>query len=328
MISVNALASSIVERIVSEAEALNIKVSTLPSGARVIDCGVQATGSQRAGKYLAEVCLGGLGQVAFVPLHLAASDSDCGFWLPGISVSVDQPAIACMASQYAGWAIKRGDFVAMGSGPARALARVEKLYEKLDYADAANVAVIALEGRQLPTDDVASYIADQCGVSPAALTLLIAPTASVAGSIQIAARVVETGLHKLLELGFDVRQVVSGFGAAPIAPVSGDDLRAIGRTNDAILYGGRVYYTVRADDDELQSLIDRIPACASRDYGQPFYQLFQRYGDFYKIDPLLFSPAQVIVNNVASGRSYCAGGVNAQVLRGSLLDVQPEEMPA
>jgi len=314
MVSVNSQAMLIVEQMVAQADTLGISVSRLPGGARVLDLGVQAPGGLQAGKYLAEVCMGGLGQVTFLPLDFGS------FWLPGVGVSVDWPAIGCMAAQYAGWAIKREKFFAMGSGPARALAVVEPLYEKLAYKDEADVAVLVLEGRQMPTDEVAAYIAGKCRVDPGNLTLLIAPTASLAGSIQISARVVETGLHKLVELGFDVRQVLSGYGTAPIAPVDKDDLHAIGRTNDCVLYGGQVYYTVRADDAGLAALIERIPSVASSDYGQPFYRLFKQYGgDFYKIDPMLFSPAMVTINNVASGKSYRAGRLNPEVLGASLL---------
>jgi methenyltetrahydromethanopterin cyclohydrolase len=316
MISVNQQAAKIVEEMIAHAESLGIQVSKLPSGAQVLDLGVQAPGGLQAGKYMAEVCMGGLGQVTFLPLQFG------DYWLPGVSVSVDYPAIGCMAAQYAGWAIKREKYFAMGSGPARALAVVEKLYEKLAYRDNADVAVIVLEGRQLPTDEVANYIAGKCGINPANLTLLIAPTASVAGSIQISARVVETGLHKMVELGFDVRQIVSGYGTAPIATVDKDDLHAIGRTNDCVLYGGQVYYTVRADDAELATLVERIPSSGSSDYGQPFYRLFKQYGDFYKIDPLLFSPAQVTINNLTSGKIYRAGRLNTDVLGASLLGLE------
>ncbi len=316
MISVNQLASKIVEEMVCHATSLGIQVSKLSSGAQVLDLGVQTPGSLQAGKYMAEVCMGGLGEVTFLPLQFG------DYWLPGVGVSVDQPAIGCMAAQYAGWAIKREKYFAMGSGPARARAVVEKLYEKLAYRDDADVAVIVLEGRQLPTDDVANYIAGKCNINAANLTLLIAPTASVAGSIQISARVVETGLHKMVELGFDVRQIVSGYGTAPIATVDKDDLHAIGRTNDCVLYGGQVYYTVRADDAELTTLVERIPSSASNDYGQPFYRLFKQYGDFYKIDPMLFSPAQVTINNLTSGKVYRAGHLNADVLGASLLGLE------
>jgi methenyltetrahydromethanopterin cyclohydrolase len=314
MISVNQQATKIVEQMVAQAEALGVGVSILAGGTRVIDAGVQVRGGLLAGKYLAEACLGGLGEVNFLPLDFG------DFWLPGVSVAVSQPAVSCMASQYAGWAIKREAFFAMGSGPARALSRVEKLFDKLDYKDEADVAVIVLEGRTLPNDDVASYIAGKCGVGPAALSILIAPTACVAGSVQISARVVETGLHKMVELGFDIRQVISGYGTCPLAPVAKDDLSAIGRTNDCVLYGGRVYYVVQAEDAEIESLIEQLPSSSSRDYGTPFYELFKEYGDFYQIDPLLFSPAQVLINNVANGKNYQAGQINTTVLKTSLIE--------
>ena len=242
------------------------------------------------------------------------------FWLPSVNVSVSYPHIACMAGQYAGWAIKGEKFFAMGSGPARALYAGEEIFAKLDYKDQADVAILLLEGRKLPEVDVANDIASKCGVSPSMLTLIIAPTASLVGSMQIAARVVETGLHKLFELGFDIRKVVSGYGVCPLATIAGDDLRAIGRTNDGVLYGSQVFYTVRTRDDELEKMVPQVPSSASRDYGTPFYDLFQRYGgDFYKIDPLLFSPAQVIFNNLTSGHSFTAGQLNPAVLYTSLL---------
>ncbi|HIC94144.1 MAG TPA: methenyltetrahydromethanopterin cyclohydrolase, partial [Anaerolineae bacterium] len=259
-VSVNERAAAIAERMMAEAEALGVRVATLANGARVIDA---AGGGFKAGKLFAEACMGGLGEVTFTALDFGP------FWLPGVSVSVERPAVACMASQYAGWAIKVGKFFAMGSGPARALARVEELYERLAYRDEAEVAVIALEGRKPPTEEVAEYIARKCGVSPQKLYILIAPTASVVGSVQISARVVETGMHKMMELGFDIEQVAGGYGTCPIAPVAEDDLRAIGRTNDCVLYGGRAFYTVRADDAELERVIEQIPSSASRDYGKP-----------------------------------------------------------
>jgi methenyltetrahydromethanopterin cyclohydrolase len=167
---------------------------------------------------------------------------------------------------------------------------------------------------------VAAWLASKSGVSADRLTLLAAPTATPAAGVQISARVVETALHKLLELGFDVHKVRTGFGTAPIAPVAKDDLRAIGRTNDCVLYGGFVHLTVDGADDELEALARKVPSSASRDYGTPFYDVFKRYdGDFYKVDPLLFSPAQVTLTNLRSGRSFEAGRLNAAVLRQSLL---------
>jgi methenyltetrahydromethanopterin cyclohydrolase len=252
--------------------------------------------------------------VACTPIHIGDQPH------AGLTVWTDHPAVACMASQYAGWSISVGKFFAMGSGPLRAHARVEReLFEKLGYEEHADEGVLVLEGRTLPTDEVARWVADKARLQPAALTFVVAPTASVAGGVQISARIIETGLHKMETLGFDVRRVVSAIGTAPLPPVAKNDLRAIGRTNDCILYGGQARYTVRAGDTELEQLAQQVPATASRDYGTPFYEIFQRYGgDFYKIDPLLFSPAEVWLTSVESGRTFHAGHLNPEVLEASL----------
>lgn len=323
MISVNKRASAIVERMIGECEALGLSVMRLENGATVIDAGVEAPGSLEAGRMFSCACLGGLGQVHFTQQAFGSgrSGGDADFWLPAVAVSVSYPHIACMASQYAGWAIKPDKRFYMGSGPARALYAGEEIYQKLSYRDQAETAVLMLEGRDLPGEEVAAFVAGKCGVRPEQLFLLIAPTASLVGSIQLAARAAETGLHKLMELGFDVRWVTAAASLCPLAPVAEDDLHAIGRTNDAILYGGRVFYTVQAEDDELEDLIEKIPSSSSRDYGTPFYELFKRYNsDFYQMDPLLFSPAQVEINNVNSGRTFRAGRLNPSLLRASLLE--------
>lgn len=323
MISINQRAAAIIQQMIADSEILGLGVHRLPNGATVVDAGVKVDGSPAAGLLFAEACMGGLAQLAYTRLSYEDhSDGEQGcFWLPAISVSVSHPHIACMASQYAGWAVKRDKFFAMGSGPARALYAGEPLFEALDYRDDAGVAVLLLEGGKLPGEEVAAYIAAKCNVPVDQVLLAIAPTASLVGSVQIAARVVETGLHKLVELGFDVRQVVAGYGVCPLAPVAADDMRAIGRTNDAVLYGGQASYTVRVSDDELVELVNKVPSSSSHDYGTPFYDLFQRYGgDFYRIDPLLFSPAQVSFNNLSSGRTFVAGQVNPTLLRTSLLE--------
>jgi len=315
MISVNQQAAEIVEQMVDRAEQLGIAVTNLPCGARVVDLGLKAPGGLLAGKYTAEVSLGGMGEVTFLPLDFG------DFWLPGVGIAVDQPEIGCMASQYAGWGIQRGDFFAIGSGPARALAAVEPLFKQkmIDYTDHADVAIIVLEGHTMPGDEVAQFIARKCHLSPAQVTILIAPAACLAGSVQICARVVATGMHKMFKLGFDVRKVLHGYGTCPIAPVVPDENLASAHINDCVLYGGRVHYTVRAEDAEIEALIRRIPSLASPDYGIPCYQLFQHYGNFYNIDPLLFCPSQVTINNLTSGRTFGAGQPNPRVLRASLL---------
>lgn len=315
-LGLNARARAIADRAVEQADVLRLQVRTLAGGARVIDAGIEAAGGYGAGLAMAELCMGGLGRVAYTPVQVGPDQ-----W-PGLQVWTDHPAVACMASQYAGWAIQEGDWFAMGSGPLRAHARVEReLFEKLGYAERAAHGVLVLEGRTPPTDAVVARIAERAGLAPDALTLVVAPTASLAGGVQIAARVLETGLHKMDTLGFDVRRVVSAMGTAPVPPTAKSDVRAIGRTNDCILYGGVARYVVRAEDDELEALAAKLPASASADYGAPFHDTFKRYGfDFYKVDPHLFSPGEVWLTSATSGRTFHGGRPNPEVLRASLLD--------
>jgi methenyltetrahydromethanopterin cyclohydrolase len=310
----NEAASEIADTMAEQPDLLRVNSFRLPSGARIIDAGVNAPGGIEAGIALAEICMGGLGNVSCTPVQIGNQS------YAGLTVWTDHPAVSCMASQYAGWAISVGKYFAMGSGPLRAHARVEReLFEKLSYEEEAEEGVLVLETRSLPTDEVVAWIAEKARLQPVQLTFLVAPTASLAGGVQISARIIETGLHKIETLGFDLRRVIAATGTAPLPPVAKNDLRAIGRTNDCILYGGQARYTVQAPDAELEKLAEQVPASASRDYGTPFYEIFQRYdGDFYKIDPLLFSPAEVWLTSSETGRTFHAGRLNPEVLEASL----------
>ena len=311
----NERAWALADAAAARADEMRLAVSTLSSGARVLDAGIGVNGGFAAGRLLAQLCMGGLGEIDYVPLTIGDET-----WA-GVQVWTDHPAECCMASQYAGWAINPQGFFAMGSGPLRAKARVEKeLFSKLGYAEDASRGVLVLEGRTPPTDDVAEWVARKAGIAPGQITFAVAPTASVAGGVQIVARIIETGLHKMETLGFDVTRVVSAMGTAPLPPVAKNDMRAIGRTNDCVLYGGRARYNVRADDEKLAHLAERLPSSSSSDYGTPFVEIFRRYdNDFYKIDPMLFSPAEVWLTSAITGRTFHAGHLNPAVLGASLL---------
>ena len=310
--NLNLRAWELCERLVADAAALRIDVRQLPGSARLIDCGAQTAGGLEAGRRLAEICLAGLGQVALVP-------GDRDLWPgPAVQVVTDAPLAACMASQYAGWEVKEKNFFALGSGPMRAAAAREEIFAKIGCTEKPDRAVGVLETRTPPPPEVVADIAAKCGVAADRLTLLYAPTASQAGTLQIAARSVETALHKLFELGFDLNRVESGFGTAPLPPVAGKDIGAIGRTNDAILYGGEVTLWVRGDDESLLAVGPKVPSSASADHGRPFADIFEHYGrDFYRIDPHLFSPAVVTFVNLDSGRTQRFGHTLPRVIHES-----------
>ncbi len=281
----------------------------IEGGGRYFDCGIEARGGLVAGLDLARICLADLADVSIVPGEVA------GRPCPVVQVTTDHPLLACLGSQYAGWAISEGKFFAMGSGPMRAAYAHEPLFAEFGLGERPEAVVGVLEGRKPPTPAVVARVAETCGVAPEAVTLLVAPTASLAGTLQVVARSVETALHKLHELRFDVRRVVSAHGVAPLPPVAADDLAAIGRTNDAILYGARVVLYVTGDDASIEEIGPKVPSAASRDHGEPFAAIFARYNhDFYAVDPHLFSPAEVAFQNLDTGRVHAFGKLAPEVL--------------
>jgi methenyltetrahydromethanopterin cyclohydrolase len=302
--TLNDEARLIAEQMAGDAAALRLAIHAV-GGATVIDCGINVAGGLQAGLGLARACMSGRGDVTLAP----------GPSGPVVQVQSDDPVRACLASQYAGWQVSVGKFFAMGSGPMRARYGKEQLFNDVGGREESAVAVGVLETRKLPTEEVIAWLTEKLDLAADRLMLLVAPTASLAGTIQVVARSLETALHKLHALKFDVTQITSGFGTAPLPPPAKDDLAAIGRTNDAILYGGRAHLWVRADDEQLAAIGPQVPASTSRDHGVPFAELFARYNhDFYKIDPHLFAPAEVVFHNLASGRTFSFGKMGPDVL--------------
>ncbi|MEM1657736.1 MAG: methenyltetrahydromethanopterin cyclohydrolase [Candidatus Jordarchaeales archaeon] len=310
----NLLAQEIVEDMMDYSEELQIEVTQTESGAFIVDAGVNAEGSILAGEYVTEICLGGLGTA------MVASAQYGDLVLPVIHVSTNYPAISTLGAQFAGWRItdENGKFIGMGSGPARALAlKPKKLYEKIDYRDDAEVAVLFLEANELPGDNVVKIVADACGVDPSNVYIVVAPTNSIVGSIQISGRVVETGIHKISEVGFDPKKIKYANGVAPIAPIHPDPTIGMGITNDMIIFAGHVNLFVETDnDDELKQYVEKTPSSTSKSYGKPFYETFKEANfDFYKIDPGIFAPASILVNNIKTGKTFRAGKIDINLLR-------------
>ena len=308
VLSLNDRALVVADELARRADELGASVRHVGL-ARIIDVGVETVGSLDAGVLVARACLADLASVRLGETMVG------DIALPSVIVSVPHPVAACMASQYAGWQITEGKYFAMGSGPMRAAYGKEVLYDDIGFREKPTAIVGILETVTLPDKAIVEKLVAACHVPERYVTLIAARTASLAGGVQIAARSVETALHKLHELKFDLKRIVGGFGSAPVPPVAADDLRAIGRTNDAVLYGARISLYVTGDDETLADVVQHLPSSASADHGRPFGEIFKRYDhDFYKIDPLLFSPAAVTLQNLDTGRVHHAGKVNHAVL--------------
>jgi len=311
--SLNKDALKIFEEIIERKSELECSVSEQSNGTTILDAGIDVPGSNEAGRLVGEICLGGAGKVELSEVTID------DLTLPSVIVTTDKVTEACLCSQYAGWTVTVEKYFAMASGPARAIARVEKLYKKLGYSEESDVAVIVLETRESPPENVTEYIAEKCGVPTSGLYVVVAPTACLAGSVQISARIVEVGVHKLHELKFDPWKIRKGRGIAPIAHVAKKDTKAMGITNDCILYAGDTFYDIEpSEGDDLKALIEKVPSSTSEQYGTPFYKLFKSFDfDFYKVDPLLFSPAKISITDISTGTEYSAGALDSGVLKTS-----------
>ncbi len=316
-VSINNSVQAHVRALCDNRAALRLQLSHSSGGALLIDAGIRTPGGLEAGRLISEICLGGLGRVSLTHLGVAPD------WPLSLHVHSSNPVLACLGSQYAGWRLSHGEgkdtFHALGSGPGRALVCKEPLFEELGYRDgAAGSCVLVLEVDRPPPDEVLDYIAESSGLALEHVTVIMTPTQSLAGSTQVVARVLEVALHKAHELGFALESIVDGAGSAPLAPPAADFIEAMGRTNDAILFAGQVQLFVEGEADDARELAERLPSGVSKDYGRPFAQVFKDYGyDFFKVDPMLFSPAKVAVTHLPSGCTFRAGDVALDLLNQS-----------
>lgn len=306
-LSPNLQAYSLVSEMISRCQQLRIEVSEL-CGATVIDCGVHSLGGLDAGILFSKVCLGGLAIVNLKWLDLN------GLRWPGVEVFTDHPIRACMASQYAGWPIKSGNQLFMGSGPACAIAHRGSLFKILGYKDQSPIAILCIESNKLPTEDAMHQILEVCGCKPENVYVLVAPTTSLVGTVQIAARALETGLFKMRRIGYDLGKIISGSSVCPISPVAHNTLSGLGRTNDAISYGSTVICKLRDEDELIEDVVKKVPSNASVGYGQAYTEIGKGYGNFFNLSPDQFNPAEIWLSNLNSGNSFHAGVIRTDIL--------------
>jgi len=311
VLSVNRLAWKLLERLCENPDFYGVRIEKSGSGATIVDAGINVKGGFQAGKIITEICMGGCGKAQITYRDYGEME------LPSILIYTDHPVIATLGSQYAGWQIKENEYFAIGSGPARALAlKPKEIYKKIGYKDDFDKAIVVLETDKHPPAKLVERFAKDCGVPSQNLAIILTPTVSIVGATQVSGRIVETGIHKLSKLGFDPNLILYAWGCAPIPPIHPKFVQAMARTNDAILYGGIAYYTVRHDnEEELKKIAEKAPSKASKAYGKPFLEIFKEANyDFYKIDPNLFAPAVIITNNIKTGNTFKNGEINADAL--------------
>ena len=236
--SINQNSNFLLNNLTNNADCLGLIIKKGPLDSKIVDAGINSHGSIEAGIRISEICLGGLGKVNVTP------SSEIKYSFTNISVHASNPVLACLGSQYAGWSLSHKDFFSLGSGPARSLAQKEEIFTKLNYTDESSATSIILEVDKIPPDEIIKKVSVDCNVPAKEITFILTPTTSICGNIQVVSRVLEVAIHKIHELNYPLEKVLYGIASAPLPPVASDFISGMGRTNDAIIYGGRVYLCI------------------------------------------------------------------------------------
>ena len=315
MISINKNAVKIVKEVIENADNLGVKVSKTKAGVTIIDMGLDCPGSWEAGILLTRITIGDLGIVKLGEFPIK------DYTLASADVYVKEPLIACVASQIAGWQLGEGEFATIGSGPARAIAAVESDFymNMTPYRDKHDEVVLSIQDVKLPDETLGLIVAEKCNVKPEDVYLAVAPSTALVTAIQVSARTIEQTCHKMYKKGFDVSKVVCARGTAPIPPIVLDEVKAMGRLNDALLYGGIAEFWVDASDDEIAEVVDKLVSqYSSPYYGALFGDVFEKANcNFYEIDHDFHCVAKIQIHNVRTGKAFTSGEIRYDILKES-----------
>lgn len=303
--SVNEAAAAIIEReILPKADRLNITVVTLKNRATVLDMGIRAKGGFRAGKYFAEVGMGGLGKLSYGMIQLEH------YLVPGLRVFTENPGVCEMASYVAATKVLWKQKQQVISGPVRAILGSDLFARSVEYRDPnPRKAVAGVQTTELPDEELAEHIASACGTTPDRLYIMAARTGCMTGAVQVCARNVEQSMPTVYDRGFSMDQIIEGNATTPLVSIVDDEAIAYGRVNDCLIYGQETNLTVRCNDGEITRMLADIPFSKNEDiYGTPFQELFARSGNNWATVPRDWdAPCKINFYNIATAQSYSTG---------------------
>jgi methenyltetrahydromethanopterin cyclohydrolase len=304
MESLNRMATELVDEAIDFADELTVAVHPLEGDTAVLDFGVEVPGAVEAGLLLSEIVTAGLATVGTRVEEVAGAP------LTHVELSTDHPALGLLCAGKAGWELSVEGFEGLGSGPARALVAEEDVFARVGYQEEFDFAVLAVESETLPDEAVAAAVAERAGVPESGVFLPAFATASITGSVVAASRAAELATFRLVDLGYDPLDVLSATGAAPVAPVAGDEAPAMARTTDALAYGGQVHLTVEEPFDRFGEIV----STAGEEHGEPFGAIFEEADwEMAALPVELFGPAQVTVD-VVGGETHVVGETREDIL--------------
>ena len=275
-----------------------------------------------AGQVLGFVCAGSR---ASMRVHRSPLQTG-GVELPYAEVVMEDLPLAAMASQYAGLFIEPGGkFFGLGSGPMRRFNRDEPFFKKHPNLREARVlndpqwrVFGVIETAETLTDEVFDFVADRIRIERERLVLLTASPKCLAGTTQVAMRVVETVGHIWHTKGWDVHQLRDGNGKTFIAPPAGKTAESLVRMNEGIAHTGDVIVTVSGvSDDELQARVKQL-VFSSAYPGATFREVLETCGGdvqkMFREAPLAFAPGKVALVSAETGAKFSAGETTPETI--------------
>lgn len=312
MISVNEKSVKLAEMMVQDPEAYKINVHRI-KGAYVLDCGIDADGGWEAAKLVTEILFGGLNKITIETFPEKIDD----VYYNAVHVHSDHVVLQQAACNISGWELRPGKYAPVLAGPGRTLARKsgDWLEKYSNYADKYHKAVLTVEKGTMVSEEEVQDLIDAVGIEAENLYIIVAASGSTVCSVEVSARILEQTLHRLLEEGFNLDHIIEAHGICVVPPVVKNDLIAMGRLNDVLLYGGQSTFTVDCEDNEIEAVIDKLTTDKCPESGRMFQDIYKEHGcDFYKVPSELYSPAKVLIINQRTGRVFKAGSFNLEVL--------------
>ncbi len=312
MYSVNKESMKIVKKIIENCDKYNVEVHNI-EGATVIDCGINKDGGWEVAKLFTKILFGGTNEIEYGVFSDKINDIN----YRSVIVSSDFPVLQQAGCNISGWELKKGHFAPILAGPGRTVARKPNDWfaKYSDYEDSHCEAVITVESSSIISSQEVKDLIQATGVLAKDLYILVAPSGSTVCSVQVAARILEQSLHRLCDEGFNLGAIIEAHGYAVVPPVVKDDLLAMGRLNDVLIYGGQATYTVDCEDSEIEKVISIVPSFNSTEYGRIFKDIYEENGcNFFNIDMRTYSPAKLVMINQRTGNVFSSGEINIELL--------------
>jgi methenyltetrahydromethanopterin cyclohydrolase len=297
---------------IRDAHVLGIELTRGRRGETIVDCGLNVQGSWEAGRLITEISQGGMAAARIGYTQIGT------VLFPELCVESWQPELSAYGFQVS-VPLSEIDAAIRVSGPILARFEDTRLSAGAASRDQDSSWGTAVVETPQWNHEIVEALAHRSGLPVGALTLFVAPTASIVGSTQLAGRINECVMFTLVDsLGIPATAVRHVLGAAPVAPAGSGGQAAVG-ADDLLHYAGRAVVTIDPDGiDSLAALAHQLTFASTPLYGRRFAELLEQAGGVFEAIPGLVDLnkiAQVTLIDTLNGTTISAGARDEEKLR-------------